>query len=78
MLKELFGRRNPVTLAREQLRDAKYLALEHELSAKHHAALAKMYRERVESLTPVVEGYTPKPREMERQAPPFTESLFVA
>lgn len=78
MLKDLLGRRNPGALAREQLREAQYLALEHELAAKHHAALAKMYRERVESLTPVVDGYAPKPREMERQTPQFTESMFVA
>ena len=50
MLKSIFRRVTAVDIITAQHEQAQVLALEHEAAAEHHAALAQMYRERIERL----------------------------
>ena len=50
MLKNIFARIQPSKVIEDQLHDAKIQALQHEAASEHHAALALMYRSRVERL----------------------------
>lgn len=50
MLKSLFTKVQPSKVIEDQLHEARIQALEHEAAAEHHAALAKMYRDRIERL----------------------------
>lgn len=50
MLKSLFRRLTARDIIAQQHDEAEVLALEHEAAAEHHAALAQMYRERIERL----------------------------
>lgn len=50
MLKALFRRLKASDIIIQQHDEAMILALEHEAAAEHHAALAQMYRERIERL----------------------------
>lgn len=48
---ELFKRQPIHTIVDEQLYDAQRKLLDHEAAAEHHAALAEMYRRRVQRLS---------------------------
>lgn len=50
MLKSFFRRLTARDIITRQHDEAMVLALEHEAAAEHHAALAQMYRERIERL----------------------------
>lgn len=50
MIKQIFARIQPTKVIEDQLHDAKIQALQHEAAAEHHAALAQMYRKRIDRL----------------------------
>lgn len=50
MLNSIFRRTTARDIIAQQHDEAEVLALEHEAAAEHHAALAQMYRERMERL----------------------------
>lgn len=56
----LFGRIHPSKIADEQLYDAQIKLAEHSAAAEHHAALAKMYAERIARLTGNIVPEAPK------------------
>ncbi len=49
---ELFKRMPIEVIVQEQIYDARRKLLEHEAAAEHHAALAEMYRRRIQRLLP--------------------------
>ncbi len=51
LLARLIHPLNDETISKRLLAEAKRLAVEHEASREHHAALAKMYRARVARLS---------------------------
>ncbi|MFT4190675.1 MAG: hypothetical protein QM617_04010 [Comamonas sp.] len=62
MLKQLFGLASRYEKqTRHYLDTARIAALEHEIAAEHHAALARMYREREARLAELVEAVERKP-----------------
>jgi len=50
MLNQLFTRIQPAKIIENQLHEANIKALEYEASAEYYAALAKMYRDRIDRL----------------------------
>lgn len=50
MIKRLFQKIQPEQVISDQLHEAKIQALQHESASEHHAALASMYRARIERL----------------------------
>lgn len=50
MLKTIFRRIRPQDVIETQIYEAEIAALEHAAAAEHHAALASMYRVRIERL----------------------------